>query len=98
MKQDEVTDIRLIWPHTIIVDMPYLDTRSEDRMVQVPYAELLPKVFTTVLKAYKCSLVRAGDTVMFLPNHCLDYYTADHRRIWAMDERACQVVIEGITM
>ena len=97
MTVDDVADIRLIHPHSILVDPPYLDTGDDGRtLIQTPYADLLPKIFTTVLKTGPgCTYVRVGDVVMFEKHSVLDYYLSDHRRIWAMDERACQLVMEG---
>jgi len=97
MTPNDVADIRLIWPHSILVDEPFLDTGadSQDGRIAIitPYHDMLPKIFTTVLKAYKCSLVEEGDLVMFKAHHVLDYTTANKRRIWAMDERACLAVL-----
>ena len=96
MSPADVADIRLIWPHTALVESPWLDTGEDgDKTLWTPYAELLPKIFTTVLKTHKCDFVKAGDVVMFLPHCALDYFMADGRRLWALDERACQVTLEG---
>lgn len=89
----DLTNVQLIWPHTILVEPPYLD--EEGGMFATPYAALLPRIFTTVLKAYKCDRVQEGDVIMFLPHHALDYYLTDHTRLWAMDERAALAVLEG---
>ena len=94
----DVRDIKLIHPRSAIVHMPYLDTGDVEEglgQVYIPMSELLPKIFTQVLKTKDCRFIKPGDTVMFLPNCVMSYLTADYRRIWALDERACQLVIEG---
>lgn len=97
---DEVADIRLIHPHTCIIDMPTLDVGGEGKTrFAVPYAELLPRIFTKVLATHPtCQYVKPGDQVMFLPNHVMSYMRSDMTLVWAMDERACQVIIEGIDL
>lgn len=96
---ETVKDIRLIHPHSAIINMPYLDTGDLDADTQskvyIPMSELLPKIFATVLKTKDCMFIKPGDTIMFLPNCVMDYLTSDQRRVWAIDERAAQVAIEG---
>jgi hypothetical protein len=96
MTTEDVADIRLIHPHSALVDCPFLDS-GEDRpgAIWTPYAELLPKIFTVVLKTFKCDFINTGDVVMFRPHHAQDYFLRDGRRLWAIDERACQVTLEG---
>lgn len=97
MTSDDVADLKLIWPHTILVDTPFLDTggESEDGRIALitPYAEMLPKIFTTVLKAYKCDWVKEGDLVMFKKHAYTPYLRTGHKKVYAMDERACLAVL-----
>lgn len=97
MTPKDVTDIRLIHAHSLLVDEPFLGGYWAEMEGGAPfwiqYAELLPKVYTTVIKTYKCDNVAVGDTIMFKPHTVLDYYLADGRRIWAMDERAITAVL-----
>lgn len=93
MTPSDVADIQLLWPHTILIDKPFLDEENETTGILTPYSEQLPKVFTRVLKAHKCDYVQEGDTIMFLPHHVLDYLLSDGRRLYAMDERAATTIL-----
>jgi ABC-type nitrate/sulfonate/bicarbonate transport system ATPase subunit len=94
MTPADVADIRLIHPRTLLIDEPFLGGYYTKSGLYIQFAELLPKIYTYVIKTHKCESVKVGDTIMFLPNHTTDYYLADGRRIWAMDERAVQAVME----
>ena len=86
-------NLRLLWPHTAIIEAPYLGDYMSTLGLYVSFAELLPRIYTHVLKTHLCDLVAPGDCIMFQPHHALDYLLADGTRLWAIDERAVQAVI-----
>lgn len=83
--------IRLIQPHTALVECPYLDEDLGD--IILVFNERLPKVLTKVLQVYKCDELEVGDEIMFNPNAINQYLLADGSVIYAIDERSASTVI-----
>ena len=86
--------IRLLWPHTCLVSTPFLGGYTTPSGLYVEFNEHLPKIYTTVLKTYRCTEVKEGDTIIFLKHHVESYYLGAGAYVYAMDERSALAVLE----